>query len=159
MTVPLDIKGCITSQFHIIILEVEDNNCKAPYNILVVLLQCFLPTILKYLVHVLSLFYLGQIVVSPGLDYETAQSYELNITVEDSSGLSSTGILSVNVINVQEPPVITNLPDTVSVSEGAVNKTVIFTVDSTDPEDDLVMYTMMQIPDTTEFYIHATSEL
>ena len=97
--------------------------------------------------------------VSPGLDYETTQSYELNITVEDSSGLSSTGILSVNVINVQEPPVITNLPDTVSVSEGAVNKTVIFTVDSTDPEDDLVMYTLTQVPDTGEFYIHATSEL
>ena len=97
--------------------------------------------------------------VLPGLDYETTQSYELNITVEDSSGLSSTGILSVNVINVQEPPVITNLPDTVSVSEGAVNKTVIFTVDSTDPEDDLVKYTLIQAPDTGEFYIHATSEL
>ena len=97
--------------------------------------------------------------VSSGLNYETIQSYELTVRVEDLSGFSTTGILTVMVKNEPEPPVITNLPDTVSVSEGDVMNAVIFTVTTRDPEDDVIMYSLTQVPDTGEFFIHATCKL
>ena len=78
------------------------------------------------------------------------------MTIEDATGLTTTAILSVTVENVPEPPTITNLPDTVSVSEADVGSTAIFTVSSTDPEDDVVIYSLTQAPDTGKFYIHAT---
>ena len=77
------------------------------------------------------------------------------MTIEDATGLTTTAILSVTVDNEPEPPIITNLPDTVSVSEADVGSTTIFTVSSTDPEDDVVIYSLTQVPDTGEFYIHA----
>ena len=97
--------------------------------------------------------------VSSGLNFEAIQSYKLTIRVEDFSGFSTTEILTVMLDDEPEPPVITNLPDIVSVSEGAIANTVIFTVTSWDPDNDVVIYSLAQAPDTGEFLIDATCKL
>ena len=100
---------------------------------------------------------IGTIYVLDGLDFETSPSHTLSVTVFDSTGLNDTGVLTVLVTNEQEPPVITNLPDVISISESASSSKLIFNVTSWDPEDDQVYYNMTQTPNNGQFYITASS--
>ena len=76
----------------------------------------------------------GQITVANQgqLDFETAQSYGLNLRVTDSGGLSDMGVVTVNVTNVNEPPEIAN--QSFSVLESAGNGAFVGLIAASDPD-------------------------
>lgn len=98
------------------------------------------------------------VVSPPGLDFETVTLYQIDVTVTDSDGLSDTDRLDVTVTDDDEPPVISNLPDSVSVQENVTVGVVIFTVNATDPENDVITYSMTSSPNDGKFTIDGTSE-
>jgi VCBS repeat-containing protein len=60
----------------------------------------------------------GEIKVANPLDYETAPTYTLNVQVTDSSGLSDTATITINVTNQNDPP--TAVDDSYSTNEDTV---------------------------------------
>lgn len=87
------------------------------------------------------------------LDYETTPQYNVTIQVTDQVGLSDTGVLTVDVIDVNEPPVILNLPATVTVQDGTEGGQVIFTVLTFDPDGHSVNYSLQSTPPAGPFSI------
>lgn len=71
---------------------------------------------------------------SAALNYEVVQAFNLVVKVQDNGtgNLSSQATVTVNIVNVNEPPVITN--QTFSVSENSINGTVVGTVSASDPD-------------------------
>ena len=96
---------------------------------------------------------LGQVIVSAGLDYETLFWYQLSVTVQDFSLLNITETLNITVLDDQEPPVITNLPNISMVSDGPVINDLVYAISSWDPEGDAVIYSITQDPDVNMFVI------
>lgn len=62
----------------------------------------------------------AQVTTNATLNYEAQNTYQLSITVT-VLGLSTTGVLSVNVIDVNEPLIITNLPKTINVAAASTS--------------------------------------
>ena len=61
---------------------------------------------------------------STALDFETTPSFTLNVTVTDNGNpqLSDTAVITINLTNVNEPPVV-NL--TFNVAENSANGTAV----------------------------------
>ncbi len=74
-------------------------------------------------------------------DYERTQSYNLNVSVTDVGGLTTTGTATVNINNINEPPVSSNL--SLSITSG---HTVSGNLSATDPESDAVQYEIVSNP-------------
>lgn len=96
---------------------------------------------------------------SPGLDFETVPQYTLLIMVVDSGGLSDTATLIVNVTDVNEQPVITNLPNvpgSLSLFENHTGVVYMFQVNATDVDGDGLVYSFTSSPAGAPFTISAT---
>jgi len=94
------------------------------------------------------------VIDNPGLDFETETSYDLTIEIEDTGGLTDTAVLTVDINDINEPPEITNLPDSVSVSEDDAGLTTLFTVVATDPEGDTPSFSIASVsPSSSSFAI------
>eukprot|EP00105_Crassostrea_gigas_P021508 XP_011440666.1 PREDICTED: protocadherin Fat 4 [Crassostrea gigas] len=88
------------------------------------------------------------------LDYDTAREYLMTIDCTDTKdSVSSTFVVYVAK---NEPPVITNLPGSVSVSPNTIVGTSIFTVTTTDKESAQLFYNMTCIPSECPFKIFAS---
>nr|XP_034302099.1 protocadherin-11 X-linked [Crassostrea gigas] len=88
------------------------------------------------------------------LDYDTAREYLMAINCTDTkNSVSSTFVVYVAK---NEPPVITNLPASVSVSPNTIVGTSIFTVTTTDKESAQLFYNMTCIPSECPFKIFAS---
>lgn len=74
------------------------------------------------------------------LDYETQTQYNLTVRVSDNRGLSSTGVLTVDIGDVNEYPVIINVLTYVEINEDKTGE--IFTVNAFDPEGQTLVYTL-----------------
>lgn len=74
-------------------------------------------------------------------NYERTQSYNLNVSVTDVGGLTTTGTATVNITNINEPPVSSNL--SLSITNG---HTVSGTLSATDPESDAIQYEIVSNP-------------
>ncbi|XP_077992065.1 protocadherin Fat 1-like [Glandiceps talaboti] len=85
-------------------------------------------------------------VTAPSLDAETTSSYEIIVVCNDGMIIGPSAKLTVNVIAVNEPPVILNLPATVTVPEDAFNAAGIFLVDGYDVDGDEVNFTISVSP-------------
>jgi len=74
----------------------------------------------------------GQIVVANNavLDYETTPVFHLTVQVEDSGALTDTAIVTINLNNVNEAPVVND--QGFSVDENAANGTVVGAVTASD---------------------------
>ena len=72
----------------------------------------------------------GQLTLITNLNYDTTSNYSLAIQVIDSQGSSDSAIITVNVTDVDYPPMITN--QTFTVAEDATNGTIIGTVNASD---------------------------
>ncbi|XP_048744688.2 cadherin-23-like isoform X2 [Ostrea edulis] len=91
-----------------------------------------------------------------GLDYDTEKTYTVNVNCTDTKETTS-GTFTIYVLRNQ-PPVITNLPSTANsvdvASSGASIGTTVFTVTSTDQENDQLFYNMTCTPVTCPFKIY-----
>lgn len=95
-------------------------------------------------------------VSSPSLDYETTASYTLTIAVSDGTSVVS-GTLTVVVTDVNEGPVLQNLPAGVSMSEGSTGQVML--VSAYDDDGDTLTYSVaMDVPvtGTNPFIISST---
>ena len=78
------------------------------------------------------------------LDYEQQSGYLLSIVLVDGGGLMTNGIISITVLDVNEPPVILCLTPTVSITSETEIGSIIgspFTV--IDPENDPIVVTVV----------------
>jgi hypothetical protein len=92
---------------------------------------------------------------STALNHEVTPSYTLGVTVKDGGQNSDTATITINVNNLNEPPVfVTPLP-TPTVSENAANDTPVGSpVQATDPESNSITYSIVG---STPFKINATT--
>ena len=76
----------------------------------------------------------GEITVANGtvLDFEGSPTHNLGIQVSDVGGLTSSGMVTINLVNTNEAPTVT--PAAFSVTENSPNGTAVGTVTSTDPD-------------------------
>ena len=81
----------------------------------------------------------GVITLTSSLDYETKQSYTLNLRVSDGNGGVGTTTLTVTVIDANDVPVLLSAPYSVSVAENQPIGTTVLNVGATDqdPSDTL----------------------
>ncbi|XP_056013069.1 uncharacterized protein LOC130052368 [Ostrea edulis] len=91
------------------------------------------------------------------LDYNTARDYLMNIDCTDTKDKVSRTFVVYVVKN--EPPVMTNLPSSVSVSPTTITGTAIFTVSSTDKESAQLYYNMTCLPSSCPFKIFASGAI
>ena len=95
----------------------------------------------------------GGITVAGTIDHETTPTYTLTVQVSDGS-LSATSAVTINVTNVNEPPVITS-PTTASVAE---NTTTVLIVTATDADAGTTLtYSISGGADRALFRINRTS--
>ena len=83
----------------------------------------------------------GNIFLAEGLDYEQKTSYALTLTASDGALSSSTDI-TINVGDVNESPDVTISLQGSEFAENIATGTTIATVTYTDPESDLLSYTL-----------------
>ena len=90
---------------------------------------------------------------SSDLDYETTSYYEVQTIVTDPSGLSDNVMVTINVIDVNEKPIIHNLPSSVHIAEDRTGEFSVFTANSSDDDNDLLTHTLEVWPQNAPFYI------
>ncbi len=86
----------------------------------------------------LSISSSGVITFNSAPDYETKSSYSVTVNVSDGTNTVSQSI-TINITNVNEPPVISNLANNISSDE---NDTNVVTVSASDPENDSLTYSL-----------------
>ena len=93
--------------------------------------------------------------IPSALDYETKPFYNLTITVSDAGNLTAVREISINILDVNEAPVIQNLPDTVTIAEDVMGKIPVLTVITVDQDGDVINYSMSSNPSSAPFEINA----
>nr|XP_006817435.1 PREDICTED: protocadherin Fat 4-like [Saccoglossus kowalevskii] len=94
----------------------------------------------------------------PGFDYETGTNvYELFITVSDTSGgdVVKTATVTVYILDELEPMIITNLPDSITISESVLGS--VFIVEWDPPREPIWM--LSTSPVNGPFSINATGSV
>ncbi|XP_006811314.1 cadherin EGF LAG seven-pass G-type receptor 2-like [Saccoglossus kowalevskii] len=92
----------------------------------------------------------------PGFDYETGTTiYELFIEAADSSGAKGTATLTVYILDEPEPMVITNLPDSIAISESLIGS--VFLVEWDPPDEPIWMISTS--PANGSFSINASGSI
>ncbi|KAJ8606751.1 hypothetical protein CTAYLR_009739 [Chrysophaeum taylorii] len=81
--------------------------------------------------------------LASSLDYETESSYDISITVTDSTGLNDTTDLTVTVKDVDEAPIFDYSSYGFAIAEDAASTTVVGTVSATDEDGDLLKYELV----------------
>ena len=64
-------------------------------------------------------------------------------------------MVTVNIQDVNEAPVIQNIPDSVTIAEDVAGNTAVYTVSTVDQEGDGIVYTMTTSPPLAPFEIDA----
>ncbi|XP_074661805.1 cadherin EGF LAG seven-pass G-type receptor 2-like [Tubulanus polymorphus] len=73
-------------------------------------------------------------IANPGFDYETQTSYTFSLTATDGVDTSSAVAFTLDINDINEPPIITNLPNSVVIPEISSVSKSIFKVLVNDPE-------------------------
>ena len=100
----------------------------------------------------------GDITVSNSnlLNYESTHTFTLTVQVEDSGGLTDSGLFIIPLSNVNEPPVVDT--KTFSVNENSPNGTAVGTVTALDPEGNSPTFTIIDGNSDNIFDIGASSD-
>lgn len=82
----------------------------------------------------------NRLILNGSLDYEGTFIYQLRVFVRDEGKLSDTATITVQVTNVNEAPVFTAAPDTLSEANGLGAGTVLDTLKASDPDGDIFVF-------------------
>ena len=93
-----------------------------------------------------------RIVSPPGLDFEVTPFYELTFTASDGSHVVSARV-NLTVLDGPEAPVIHNLPTVIYVYENMTVATVVYVINATDFEGDVITYSMTANPNQGNFIL------
>ena len=106
------------------------------------------------------LIFKGEMSLIPAtLDYETVSRYHLNIVISDPFGLTAAQVVTINVIDENEAPVIQNLPNKFTIAENREGKIDILTVGTVDEDGDAVLYSLKTNPSSVYFQINAAGNV
>ncbi len=91
------------------------------------------------------------------LDFETNPSFNLNIQAQDDGAgiLSSTGLITIELNNVNEAPSLSNT--TLNMSSSSTNGAEVSTLTGTDPENDVLTYSITSGNDAGVFGLDAST--
>lgn len=101
----------------------------------------------------------GNLKVNGTLDYETTNSYTLTVQVQDMGGHSATATVTVNITNVDEAPVFSSATYTFSVAENTASETLVGTVSATDPQNDIMGYSITAGDPNSAFTIDSSGNV
>ena len=103
----------------------------------------------------------GEVTLDPlSLNYELVSEYELFFKVSDPSGLGDYMNITVPITDVNEKPVIQNLPDDAYIVERSTGSFSVFDVSVIDVDaGDVLAYSITAWPDNAPFYITSSGEL
>ena len=90
------------------------------------------------------------------LNYELVSEYKLFFKVSDPSGLDDYVNITVPITDVNEKPVIQNLPDDAYIVEGSAGSFSVFDVNVIDEDGDNLTYSISGLTNTAPFYITAS---
>ncbi len=93
----------------------------------------------------------GELSITNELDFETTSNYEIEISVTDNKNAVTEAKITVNVLDVNEAPDITDL--TVRIDENASLGTEVITMQATDPENDAISFSIISGNTGTAFAI------
>ena len=94
------------------------------------------------------------------LDYEWQPQYIVTVRVTDANGLWDERNITVNILDVNETPQILNLPGNISIYDGSPLNEPVFEVNATDPECDLLVYSIgSSDPTDAPFVINNTGKI
>ena len=101
------------------------------------------------------------VVNSLALDFETTPAFNLIIKVSDGA-LSDSATVTINLTDVDEDSNTTNQAPTItaatySLAENSINGTLLGIVDATDPDGDMLTYTIVSGNDTKAFSLDSNS--
>ena len=85
--------------------------------------------------------------------------YVLFFKVSDPSGLDDYMNITVPITDVNEKPVIQNLPDDAYIVEGSTGSFSVFDVNAVDEDGDTLTYSISSFPVSSLFNITASGEL
>ena len=94
----------------------------------------------------------------PSLNYELVSEYTLFVKVMDPHGLADDVNITVPITDVNEKPVIQNLPDDAYIVEGSTGSFSVFDVTSVDVDGDSLTYTLFTWPYRAPFVITASGK-
>ena len=83
---------------------------------------------------------------NPGFDYETATQYTLTVSVTDSTGLSDTQAVTVNIDDANDPPTIALPSSSVPLNEDDTGGGTLQTATCQDPEGTTLAYSLTVTP-------------
>jgi parallel beta-helix repeat protein len=95
---------------------------------------------------------------SSGLNYENIQTFALTVQVADNGvgSLSSQAVVTINVLNINEPPVVNN--QSYSVMENSPNGTIVGSFTASDPDaGQTLAYSILSGNINNDFVINATT--
>lgn len=96
--------------------------------------------------------------LSAPLDYETTKSITATVKANDGFVEVISSLIKIIVIDVNEVPVASN--ESGNIAENSAVETVVLQVDATDPENDIMVYTMVSItPDQPVFKIDSAGAI
>ena len=86
--------------------------------------------------------------------YETKNSYSINVTATESSGLATTQNVNINIIDVA--PTFSSSP-VISVPEGTSTNTTVYTATAVEPGGSTITYSLVSGGDASNFSINAST--
>ena len=92
------------------------------------------------------------------MDYETTPQYNLTITVSDPDGLTAMQMVTLDIKDVNEAPVIQNLPELLNIKENLIAKTTVANVITFDQDNDVIVYSMVTWPSPAPFEINSAGK-
>jgi len=97
----------------------------------------------------------GEVTLKASADYETKNSYAIEVTATDKDGLTDTQAMAINVADVNDDPSISSVASA-SIDENVNPTTVVHKVTATDQDGDTLTYTLTGT-DAAAFTIDASS--
>ncbi len=88
------------------------------------------------------------------LDYETNPGFQLSYVVNDGE-LTNNVVVNINLVNVNEPPVVNS--EIFSIDENSQVSTIVGVISASDPEGDLLTYTIGSGNELGAFEINETT--
>ena len=102
----------------------------------------------------------GNVTLTPStLNYEAVPQYLLIVQATDSGGLSASINITLNITDVNDPPVLAPFSTNISVPEDLEGASSLYLVPAADEDGDVLIYSIITWPDSHTFVITQTGKL
>lgn len=99
--------------------------------------------------------------IGPKINFETATNkgpFSATILATDQNSQVLAFSFDITIVDDNDPPTITNLPDSITLPENHATAQNLFTVTTNDEDGDAVTFSLTSSPVNSAFSIHSTCE-